>query len=112
MPLEIAADLVGDLVDLPLGLLQSGLGLRGPRGSLALSPGRFIACSPCPSRSLEPAHDPVAPSASRCGDMPATRPRPVHAQTHEGRARSRAPSRYSCRLAITSQLTPAAPARK
>jgi len=34
MPLEIAADLVCDLVDLPLGLLQSGLGLRGPRGSL------------------------------------------------------------------------------
>jgi hypothetical protein len=81
MPLEIAPDLVGDLVDLPLGLLQSGLGLRGPRGSLAFSPGRFIACPLCPFRSLEPAHDPVAPSASRCGDLPGTRPRPVHAQT-------------------------------
>jgi hypothetical protein len=58
---------------------------------LALSPGRFIACSLCPSRSLEPAHDPVAPSASRCGDMPDTRPRPIHVQTYEGRALSRGP---------------------
>jgi hypothetical protein len=89
MPLEVAADLVGDLVDLPLGLLQSGLGLRGPRGSAALSPGRLVACSLCPSRSLEPAHDPVAPSVPRCGDMPDTRPRPAYAQTHEGRAQSK-----------------------
>ena len=79
MPLEIAADLVGDLVDLPLGLLQSSLGLRGPRGSAAFLPGRFMACSLCPSRSLKPAHDPVAPSAARCSDMPDTRPRPVYA---------------------------------
>ncbi len=56
--LQIAADLVSDLMDLLLGLLQRGLCLRGPLGSSALSPGWYMAYPLCPSRSLEPAHDP------------------------------------------------------
>ncbi|HYX61151.1 MAG TPA: hypothetical protein VE888_19340 [Streptosporangiaceae bacterium] len=57
--LDLAADLVRDLVDLLLGLDQAGLGLRRPLGGPALAPRRLPAGPSGVLRSPEQAHDPV-----------------------------------------------------
>jgi hypothetical protein len=61
--LQVAADLVGDLMDLLLGLDQAGLGLRRPLGGLAFPPRRLPAGPRGVLRSPEQAHDPVLPIA-------------------------------------------------
>jgi hypothetical protein len=57
--LEVAADVVGELVDLLLGSRQVGLGLRGARGRPPLGPAR-LPVGPCrPRRPAKKSHHPV-----------------------------------------------------
>jgi len=66
--LEIGPHLIGDLVNLLLGLLEPGFCLVGPLGRTTLPPGRLVI-DRRGSRSLEQAHD-MSPSAPRRGGAP------------------------------------------
>jgi len=63
---QVAAGLIGDVVDLLLSRLQCGLRLGGPLGGLAFPPGRYMTCSRCPLRSPQPAHECLIPLAVSC----------------------------------------------
>src|SRR6202021_3271740 len=64
--LEVLADLVGELVDLLLGLVERGLGPCGPLGGAGLAQARLPGCPVTALGPPEPGHDRTTPSGPAC----------------------------------------------
>src|SRR5580698_9098253 len=65
--LEVLADLVSELVDLVLGLIERGLGPRGPLGGAGLPQGRLPGCPVTALGPSKPGHDRTTPSEHAAG---------------------------------------------